>query len=184
VAERSSKAARAGYKRRGRPPGPRPPRIKPISAFDAGIRLLARRPYGGVELGRRLLQLGYPEDAVRSTLDRFVELGYIDDATFAELHVARRARIRGPRALAAELTAKGVDRETVQQAVSRFDRDAQVRMAARLVRRDVGSSLPPTYEELLEAEGPKLLRRGYSHAIAWAACHAVWTGSEDMLLGL
>jgi regulatory protein len=181
VAERSSKAgARAGYKRRGRPPGPRKPRIK---AFDAGIRLLARRPYGGVELGRRLLQLGYPEDEVRSTLDRFVELGYIDDATFAELHVARRSRIRGPRALAAELTAKGVDRETVQQAVSRFDRDAQVRMAARLVRRDVGSSLPPTYEELLEAEGPKLLRRGYSHAIAWAACHAVWTGSEDMLLG-
>jgi SOS response regulatory protein OraA/RecX len=184
VAGRSSKAgARAGYKRHGRPPAPRKPQIKAINAFDAGIRLLARRPYGGVELGRRLLRLGYPEDEVRRALDTFVELGYVDDVTFAELHVARRAGMRGPRALAAELTAKGVDRETVQQAVSRFDRDAQVRMAARLVRRDVGSSLPPTYEELLEAEGPKLLRRGYSHPIAWAACHAVWTGSEDLLLG-
>ncbi len=170
MAGRSSRAGTsAGYQRRGRSPGPRKPRIK---AFDAGIRLLARRPYGGVELGRRLLQLGYAEDEVRPALDTFVELGYINDATFAELHVARRGGKRGPRALAAELTAKGVDRETVQQAVSRFDRDAQVRMAARLVRRDVGSNLPP-----------KLLRRGYSHAIAWAACHAVWTGSEDMLLG-
>ncbi|HEV2140901.1 MAG TPA: regulatory protein RecX [Candidatus Dormibacteraeota bacterium] len=181
MAGRSSRAGtRAGYQRRGRSPGPRKPTVK---AFDAGIRLLARRPYGGAELGRRLLQLGYPEDEVRPALDTFVELGYINDATFAELHVARRAGKRGPRALAAELTARGVDRETVQQAVSRFDRDAQVRLAARLVRRDVGSNLPPTYQELLEAEGPKLLRRGYSHAIAWAACHAVWTGSEDLLLG-
>ena len=181
MAGRSSRAgARASYRRRGRSPGPSKPKIK---AFDAGIRFLARRPYGGVELGRRLLRLGYTEDEVRPALDTFVELGYINDATFAELHVARRGGKRGPRALAAELTAKGVDRETVQQAVSRFDRDAQVRVAARLVRRDVGSNLPPTYDELLEAEGPKLLRRGYSHAIAWAACHAVWTGSEDMLLG-
>jgi regulatory protein len=181
VAGRSSRAgAPAGYRRSGRSPGPRKPTVK---AFDAGIRLLARRPYGGAELGRRLLQLGFAEDEVRPVLDTFVELGYINDATFAQLHVARRAGKRGPRALAAELTAKGVDRETVQQAVSRFDRDAQVRVAARLVRRDVGSNLPPTYEELLQAEGTKLLRRGYSHAIAWAACHAVWTGSEDMLLG-
>jgi len=181
VAGRSSRTAtRAGYRRRGRSPGPRKPTVK---AFDAGIRLLARRPYGGVELGRRLLQLGYPEDEVRPALDTFVELGYINDSTFAELHVVRRAGKRGPRALAAELSARGVDRETVQQAVSRFDRDAQVRLAARLVRRDVGSNLPPTYQELLEAEGPRLLRRGYSHAIAWAACHAVWTGSEETLLG-
>ena len=167
MAGRSSRAGgRTGYKRRGRSPGPRQPRIK---AFEAGIRLLARRPYGGVELGRRLVQLGYSPDEVRPVLESFVELGYINDATFAELHVTRRAGRRGPRALEAELTARGVDRETVQQAVSRFDRDAQVRLAARLVRRDVGSNLPPTYEELLQAEGPKLLRRGYSHAIAWAA---------------
>jgi regulatory protein len=176
VAGKSSKPA--GHRRSRGSGGP--PRIR---AFDAGIRLLARRPYGGAELGRRLFQLGYPEDETTAALERFVELGYVDDASFAELHVARRAGRRGPRALAAELQAKGVDRETVQRAVSRFDRDAQVRLAARVVRRDLGSNLPPTYEELLEKEGPRLLRRGYSHAIAWAACRAVWTGSEDLLLG-
>ena len=145
--------------------------------------MLARRPYGTVELGRRLIQLGYAEDEVRPAIDAFVELGYLNDGTFADLHVDRRAGRRGPRALAAELTAKGVEREVVQAAVSRFDRDAQVRMAARVVRRDVGSNMPPTYEELLEKEGPRLLRRGYSHSIAFAACHAVWTGTEDLLLG-
>jgi regulatory protein len=177
VAARSSRPTR---RRRSRVPGSRPPKLK---AFDAGIRLLARRPFGGSELSRRLVQLGYGEDEVSAALATFVELGYIDDASFAERHVARRAGRRGPRALAAELAAKGVDREIVKNAVRRFDRDEQVRMAARLVRRAIGSNLPPTYAELLEKEGPRLLRRGYSQAIAFAACHAVWSGSEDLLLG-
>ena len=173
MAARSSRTAG----RREAPPKPK------LNAFDAGIRLLARRPYGGAELGRRLLRQGHEEDEVRSALGTFVELGYVDDATFADLHIARRAGKRGPRALAAELTAKGVDRETVQTAVSRFDHDAQLRMATQLVRREVGSRLPPTYEQLLSKHGARLLRRGYSRSIAFAACQAVWTGSEDPLLG-
>lgn len=176
----AARTSRPAPRRRGRTPGPRAPKLK---AFDAGIRLLARRPYGGAELGRRLLELGYDNDEIRPALATFVELGYIDDVSFAEMHVARRSGKRGPQALAAELAAKGVDREIVRRAVDRFDRDAQVRLAARIVRRDVGSNLPPTYEELLRREAPRLLRRGYSHSIAFAACHAVWTGSEDLLLG-
>ena len=127
--------------------------------------------------------MGHEEDVVRPALDTFVELGYINDAAFADMHVARRDGKRGPRALAAELTARGVDREVVRAAVGRFDRYEQIRMAATLVRRHVGSNLPPTYEELLEKEGARLLRRGYSRFIAFAACRAVWTGNGDVLLG-
>ncbi len=160
---------------RGRSPGPRPPRI---SAFDAGVRLLSRRPYAGAELSRRLLGFGYPEHEVRHALGVFAELGYIDDATFAEQLVRRRSARRGPRALAAELAAKGVDREVAQRAIGALDRDAQVRAAVRLVHRAVGGNRPATYEELLDTAGTKLLRRGFSHAIAWAACHEVWTGAS------
>jgi regulatory protein len=178
----AAKSSRPGSQRGRRAPRDGPPRPK-AEAFDAGIQLLARRPYGGAELGRRLLRLGYEEDDIKPALDALVQLGYIDDSTFAALHVARRAGKRGPRALAAELAAKGVDREIVKAAVGGFDRDTQVRMAARLVRRNVGSKLPPTYKELLAKQGARLLRRGYSHSIALAACHAVWTGTEDLLVG-
>ena len=116
---------------------------------------------------------------MRSALKVFLELGYIDDATYAESHVRRRGAGRGPRALAAELAAKGVDREVVRQAVSGYDRDAQVRAAARLVHRAVGGRMPATYEELLDTAGTKLLRRGFSHAIAWAACREVWEGEPE-----
>lgn len=110
----------------------------------------------------------------------FVELGYVDDADFAGQHVARRAGRRGPRALAAELTAKGVDREIVRAAVSNFDVDTQVRMAARLVRRDMGSNLPASFEGLVRKHGARLLRRGYSRSVALAACRSVWTDSLDV----
>lgn len=179
----AAKSSRTADRRRAGATGDGPRKPK-LSAFEAGVRLLARRPYGGAELGRRLQMLGYDDGAVKPALDTFVQLGYIDDATFAGLHVTRRAGRRGPRALAAELVARGVDREIVEAAVGRFDRDAQVRLAARLVRRDVGSKLPPTYEELLEKEGLRLLRRGYSRSIAFAACNAVWTGAEELLPGV
>lgn len=150
-----------------------------IRAFEAGIQLLARRPYSGAELSRRLSDRGYEAEEVKATLDSLAELGYIDDATYAESHVRRRGAMRGPRALAAELAARGVDREVVRQAVSGYDREAQVRAAVRLVHRAIGGNRPATYQELLDTAGAKLLRRGFSHAIAWAACHEVWTGASE-----
>lgn len=161
---------------RSRPTGRRAPRVGP---FDAGIRLLARRPYAGAELSRRLRRYGYDVDEVKSTLDTLAELGYIDDASFADAHVRRRSAGRGPRALAVELAAKGVDRELVRRAVDGYDRESQLRAAVRLVHRSIGGNRPATYQELLDTAGAKLLRRGFSHAIAWAACHEVWTGSSE-----
>jgi regulatory protein len=150
-----------------------------VKAFDAGVRLLARRPYAGAELSRRLSSMGYEEDEVRSALGVFLELGYIDDATYAEGHVRRRAAKRGPRALAAELAARGVDREIVRQAVDGYDRESQLRAAVKLVHRSVGGQMPASYQELLDSAGAKLLRRGFSHAIAWAACREFWAGSAE-----
>jgi regulatory protein len=130
-----------------------------------------------VELSRKLSGLGYPEDEIRSALKVFEELGYIDDATYAEAHVRRRSNRRGPRALAAELAARGVDRQLVDQAIGRLDRDSLVRAAARLVERAIGGNRPATYQELLDTAGARLVRRGFSHAIAWAACREVWAGT-------
>lgn len=172
MAGRSSRAGGRGHSALT----PQAPRVGP---FDAGIRLLARRPYAGAELSRRLRRYGYEVHEVKSTLDSLAELGYIDDAGFAEAHVRRRAPGRGPRALAAELAARGVEREVVRRAVDGYDRESQLKAAVRLVHRAVGGNRPATYQELLDTAGTKLLRRGFSHAIAWAACHEVWTGTTE-----
>ncbi len=145
------------------------------------MRLLARRPHSRAELFRKLRQRGFEADDSESALGVLAELGYIDDASFAEGYVRRRAASHGPLALSAELQARGVGREVAGEAVGRLDRDAQVLAAALLVRRTAGRKLPASYQELLDTAGVKLLRRGFSPAIAWAACRAVWDGTWETL---
>ncbi|HSP08273.1 MAG TPA: RecX family transcriptional regulator [Candidatus Dormibacteraeota bacterium] len=139
---------------------------------------MGRRAHSRAELDRKLGRRGYPETDVRSAIDRLVELGYLDDRAFAESHVRRRQVGRGPRALSAELSARGVDRQVADIALSGFDGEAQLLSAIRLAERLRGGKAHAGYREVLEAIGPKLLRRGFSSGVARAACRAVWSGTS------
>ena len=76
----------------------------------AGARLLEARPRSTDEIRRRLRYAGYRADLVETVLDRLTELGYLDDAAFAQAWVESRdrARPRGARALRDELRRLGV----------------------------------------------------------------------------
>jgi SOS response regulatory protein OraA/RecX len=85
--------------------------------------------------------------------------------------VSRRSRGRGARAIGAELAARGVDRETVAEALRELEREVEVLAAARLL------SGPATRLGAPAATGPppalagRLVRRGYSEEVvrrAWA----------------
>ena len=115
--------------------------------------------------------------------------GYLDDRAFAEGHVRRRSASRGPLALAAELSARGVDRRLSAAALDSFDRAAQVaaatRVAERLAARTPGARRAPFegpagYRELLGSVGAKLLRRGFPQGVAREACQAVWRGTASI----
>ena len=60
-----------------------------------------------------LLANRVPDEAAEAVLDRYVEVGLIDDAAYARAWVSSRQAGRGlaRRALSAELRAKGVDAE-------------------------------------------------------------------------
>lgn len=74
-------------------------------------RLLAIRPRSRWELEMRLKRRGYPEDAIRETLQRLEEGGLLDDASFArEWAESRMRRGKGPDAIVKELIYRfGVD---------------------------------------------------------------------------
>ena len=110
---------------------------------------------------------------------RLVELGFLDDAAFAEGHVRRRSHSLGPLALSSELAERGVDRRVASAALEGFDRPAQVTEAIRLAERLCAVRRPPGYRELLNSVGAKLLRRGYSIGVALEACRAVWAGTGE-----
>jgi SOS response regulatory protein OraA/RecX len=93
------------------------------------------------QLADLLAKKGVPEEAASTVLDRFTEVGLIDDAAFASAWVSSRQSGRGlaRRALASELRAKGVDGEVAAAAVAEVDPQDEWDSARRLVERKMPS---------------------------------------------
>lgn len=134
------------------------------------LRALTGAPKTRQQLADLLAKRGVPEPAALAVLDRFGEVGLIDDAAFARAWVSSRQAGRGlaRRALTAELRAKGVDPEVAAEAVEAVDDDDE-RAAARLLveRRLRGMSRLDRTTASRRLVG-MLARKGYSGGLAAA----------------
>ena len=132
------------------------------------LRVLTGAPKTRVQLAEKLAQRDVPEDVAERVLDRFTEVGLIDDAAFAEMYVrsTRAARGLGRRAVAQELRRKGVGPEDAATALAEIDDEADEQTArALLERRWPGwSGLEPSVRAR-RALG-MLGRKGYSGGMA------------------
>ncbi|CCG04541.1 regulatory protein RecX [Blastococcus saxobsidens] len=101
------------------------------------LRALTGAPKTRQQLADLLARRDVPDEAAEAVLDRFTDVGLIDDAAFSRAWVSSRQAGRGlaRRALAAELRAKGVDPETAAEAVQVVDDDDEREAARRLVER-------------------------------------------------
>jgi regulatory protein len=120
------------------------------------------------QLAELLAKRGVPDDAASAVLDRFTEVGLIDDAAFARAWVSSRQAGRGlaRRALSAELRAKGVDPEVAASALEEVDPQDEWDAARRLVARRLPAMSRldrPTAERRLIG---MLARKGYGGGLA------------------
>jgi regulatory protein len=159
--------------RRTRPSSSQPAAPPSDKALSRAVDLLSRRAHSKWELRRKLRMKGFEADAVDAAMARLVELGYLNDSSFAKGLVRRRAALRGPRALSAELAARGVDRAEADAAVAEFDLEAQLVSATRLAERLHARTPGIGYREMLDTVGTKLLRRGFPTQVVYAACRSV-----------
>ena len=88
---------------------------EPGPVVEAAAAFLAVRPRSITETKQRLRHLGYPLQLIEQVVERFAEVGYLDDQSFARTWVESRDRAqpRGESALRRELGQKGVDRQVV-----------------------------------------------------------------------
>jgi regulatory protein len=157
-----------------RPRSSRPRAAQPAEAFDTVLRLLARRDHSREELRRKLDRRGHDQQTIEAALRRITELGHVDDQAFARSYVRRRASVRGPLAIAAELAARGIDRGASEAALAGFDPSEQLSSATRLAERACAREPDAmSYQEMLAKVGTRLLRRGFPARIVQAACRAV-----------
>ena len=134
------------------------------------LRALTGAPKTRKQLADLLAKRGVPEEAAVTVLDRFDEVGLIDDAAYARAWVTSRQAGRGlaRRALRAELHAKGVDAELAAEAVALVDDEDEREAARRLVERKL-----PSMRRLDRATASRrligmLARKGYSGGLAAA----------------
>lgn len=139
-------------------------RKPPASVHATAIRMLARREHSRAELSRRLVARGGDLQEIERVLDALEREGYLSDARFAQMLVARKGARFGKRAIGNSMRARGIDSETAKAAlaaVSSFDELAHARNTwARRFK------VPATDERARARQVRFLLARGYALSIA------------------
>jgi regulatory protein len=139
------------------------------------LRALTGAPKTRQQLADLLAQRDVPEDAAEAVLDRFTEVGLIDDAAFARAWVSSRQAGRGlaRRALSAELRAKGVDPEVAAEAVDEVADEDERAAARRLVERRAGAMSRLDRATANRRLMGMLARKGYNGGLAAAVVREV-----------
>jgi regulatory protein len=139
------------------------------------LRALTGAPKTRSQLADLLARKGVPEHAATEVLDRFGEVGLIDDAAFARMWVSSRQSGRGlaRRALQAELRAKGVDPEVAAEAVEVVDDDDERAAARQLVERRLRSMQRLDRATAMRRLMGMLARKGYGGGLAAAVVREV-----------
>ena len=137
-------------------------------AREICLRQLAVRPRTYIELADALTKRGIPDDVIGEVLDRYREVGMVDDAAFAHAWVSSRHRSKklSKRALSSELRRKGVDTELVDDALEQVDEDSERDAARALVEKRLRSMSSAPAEAVFRRLVGMLARKGYPAGVA------------------
>lgn len=155
-------------------------------AREICLRLLTHRARSRSELAQALDKRDVPPDAAARVLERFIEVGLIDDTALAESLARGQQRDRGlaGRAVATRLRQRGLDDEIVTAAVEGIDVDSERARAKQLVAKRLRalSGLAPEVQQRRLVG--LLARKGYSPGLSYDVVRtALATGtSEPMVL--
>ncbi|CAL9431346.1 recombination regulator RecX [Streptomyces sp. enrichment culture] len=132
------------------------------------LRLLTGTPRTRKQLADALRKREIPEDVAQEVLDRFEEVGLIDDGAFADAWVESRHYGRGlaRRALARELRTKGVDSALIEDAVAQLDSEQEEATARELVARKLRATRGLDRDKRLRRLAGMLARKGYPEGMA------------------
>lgn len=134
------------------------------------LRLLTLAPRTRAQLADALHRRGIPDEAADEVLDRFTDVGLIDDAAFARAWVESRHYSRGlaSRALAAELKQRGVAAGQIRAAIDgQLGPEAEVAAARQLVARRLAATGGLSAEQRTRRLAGMLARKGYPPGLAF-----------------
>ena len=133
------------------------------------LTALTAAPRSRAQLEERLAAKDAPPDVVARVLDRFEEVGLVDDAAFARALVRTKQAGRGlaGRALRQELRRSGVDDETAAEALDEVDPEMELATARQLVAKRLPSTRGLPYPKRMTRLSGMLARKGYPSGLAY-----------------
>jgi len=146
-----------------------PPRDPEAAARAICLRLITVEPRTRSQLAQALQRKQIPDAIADGILDRFTEVGLIDDQAFARAWVESRHHSRGlsRRALSTELRRRGVADDDVREAVETLDPDQEVATARQIVDRKLRSTRGQPPDARARRLVGTLARKGYGAALAY-----------------
>lgn len=122
------------------------------------------------ELADKLAKKDVPAELAERLLDRFADVGLVDDDAFARAWIASRQPGKGlaRRALAQELRRKGIVEEVAREALDEIDPDDEESAARMLVRKKLRSMHGVDQQKATRRLVGMLARKGYGAGVAFA----------------
>jgi regulatory protein len=144
------------------------------------LRRLTAAPRTRADLRADLLKRNIPEDVADRVLDRFVDVGLVNDEQFAAMWVESRHRSRGTArsVLRQELRTKGVADESIAAALEQIDDDDERQRGLELARSKDRSLRRFDAGTRMRRLTSLLVRRGYRHGLAFAIARDI-VGEDD-----
>lgn len=144
-------------------------------AHERALHFLSFRPRSEAEVRRNLADGKFAPEAIEAVIARLRQAGLVDDRAFGQYWLENRGQFspRSARALKHELRQKGIDPETIDEALqaSAHD-DGETAFQAALPRaRRLAHLEPREFKQKLSAY---LGRRGFSYEIAAEAVNRAW----------
>jgi regulatory protein len=169
--DRQAPKQRSRVRRTGADETPAADREQPRDAAELAreicLRQLAVRPRTRAELATALQRRGIADDIAATVLDRYDQVGLIDDVAFARAWVTSRHHGRGlaRRALAHELRQRGVDADAAGEALDELDDSTEAATARALIDRKL-RTVRGEPEQVFRRLVGMLARKGYPPGLA------------------
>lgn len=160
---------------------------KEIEAADAAKEVLLRRlshaPRTRKELAKDLKDKDISDEVANVALDRFEEVGLINDQALASSYVSSQHERKGlgKNALRQQLRAKGVSDDVALAAISQISDDQEFQAAFALACKKIRSLQRDDAKTQLRKIVGVLARKGYSSNLAFRVAKEVITDLPDGL---
>lgn len=158
-------------RRRPEPPADRPAeRDDPESAVRSIVlRRLSAAPRSRHELEKDLAKRGADPEVAAAVLDRFEDVGLVDDSAFARMWVESRHRSKGlaRSVLRLELIERGIDRDDIEGALSQISDDDEYERAREFAERKVRVRVGEDAHKAMSRLAGQLARKGYPPGVCF-----------------